>query len=224
MKKKLAFIHTSPVLVPMFTQLAAELLPGTQIFHMVDESLIKNTIAAGSLTAANARRVFRLIESAQEAGADAALVTCSSIGKAVEFSRPLIDIPVMRVDEPMAAAAIAKGQRIGVAATLRTTLAPTLQLLEDTARREQRSVELVPCLCEGAFEALLSGNTERHDQLLLDALQQLVDTVDVVVLAQASMARVVAGLSANGTTILSSPRLAVENARELLLQLHPVEV
>ncbi len=222
MTKTLAFIHTSPVLVATFNQLAGELLPGVQIFHMVDESLIKNTITAGSLTRATARRVYSLIESAQNAGASMALVTCSSIGKAVELARPLIDIPVLRVDEPMALAAVSQGSRIGVAATLRTTLEPTLQLLEDTAERTKKRINTVPCLCDGAFEALLTGRVEYHDQLVADALQQLSKKVDVVVLAQASMARVLSELPPNVTPFLSSPRLAVESVRDQLFNPEPV--
>jgi Asp/Glu/hydantoin racemase len=217
MTKTLALIHTSPVLAPTFTQLASELLPDVRVFHMVDESLIKNTIATGSMSKATARRVFALIESAQQAGADVVLVTCSSIGKAVEFARPLIDIPVLRVDEPMANAAIDKGSKIGVAATLRTTMEPTLQLLKDTAANRQKKVEIIPCLCEGAFEALLSGQSDRHDQMVSEALQGLAETVDVIVLAQASMARVIPGLPAGGAPILSSPRLAMETARDRLM-------
>lgn len=224
MTKKLAFIHTSPVLAPTFGQLAGELLPGVRFFHMVDESLIKDTIESGALTKATARRVFRMVESAQEAGADFAIVTCSSIGKAVELSRPLIDIPVLRVDEPMANAAVSSGGRIGVAATLRTTLEPTLQLLQDTADRSEKHIDTVPCLCEGAFEALLAGKSEQHDQMVADALQRLAKNVDVVVLAQASMARVLAGIPMNGTPILSSPRLAIESVREQLLDPQPVGV
>lgn len=217
MIKTLGFIHTSPVLVPTFTRLAAEVIPQVQIFHMVDESLIKNTIAVGNLTKQTARRVFSLIESAQQAGADAVMVTCSSIGQAVSFARPLIDVPVLRVDEPMAEAAVAAGERIGVAATLRTTLDPTLQLLEDTAKKIDKSIDTVPCLCEGAFEAVVSGETDRHDQLVTSALQKLVKDVDVVVLAQASMARVLSAMPPNGVKILSSPRLAVESVRDRLL-------
>lgn len=216
MAQTLALIHTSPVLVPIFTQLATELLPGVQLFHMVDESLIKNTIAAGQLTKTTARRVFSLIESAQQAGATAVMVTCSSIGHAVALARPLIDVPVLRVDEAMAESAISSGQRIGVAATLRTTLEPTLQLLRDTAERNGKIIDTVPCLCEGAFEAVLCGQTEHHDRLVLAALQELSKSVDVIVLAQASMARVIPSLPVNGITILSSPRLAVENVRNVL--------
>ena len=218
MSKTLALIHTSPVLVPAFTQLAGELLPGVNTFHMVDESLIKNTIAAGRLTKATAKRVLSLIDSAQQSGADAAMVTCSSIGEAVSLSRPFIDIPVLRIDEAMAEEAVAKGGRIGVAATLRTTLDPTLELLCATARSREKSVETIPCLCEGAFEAVVSGQTELHDRLVTEALEKLMNTVDVVVLAQASMARVLAKLPATETPILTSPRLAMESARRQLFE------
>jgi Asp/Glu/hydantoin racemase len=212
----LAFIHTSPVLVPTFTQLAGELLDGFHLFHMVDESLIKNTITAGSLTKATARRVLTLIESAQQAGAGAVMVTCSSIGHAVTLARPFIDIPVLRIDEAMAEAAVTKGKRIGVAATLRTTLDPTIQLLHETAGRSNQEIHTVPCLCEGAFEAVVRGRTEEHDRMLSAALQELMTEVDVVVLAQASMARVIPSLPASSTPVLSSPKLAVESLRNQL--------
>ncbi len=218
MIKKLALIHTSPVLIPAFTQLAGEVLPGVNIFHMVDESLIKNTIAVGRLTPQTTRRVLSLIESAQEAGAEAVIVTCSSIGEAVSLSRPFIDIPVFRIDEAMAEEAVAIGGRIGVAATLRTTLDPTLELLQATARRGNKSIETVPCLCEGAFEAVISGQTDRHDSLVVEALQKLTGSVDVVVLAQASMARALSSVHAEKTPILTSPRLAMESARRRLLE------
>lgn len=169
MKKTLAFIHTSPVLIPTFTELAGELLTGVNCYHMVDESLIKNTIAAGHLTKTTARRVLGMIESAQQAGASAAMVTCSSIGQAVTWSRLFVEMPVFRIDEAMADAAVAKGGRIGVAATLRTTLDPTLELLEATARREGKSIETVPCLCEGAFEAVIGGRPDRHDAIVVEA-------------------------------------------------------
>ncbi|MBM3785243.1 MAG: Asp/Glu/hydantoin racemase [Acidobacteria bacterium] len=217
MTPTLAFIHTSPVLIPAFTQLAAELLDGVKCFHMVDESLIKNTIAEGHLTSNTARRVLSLIESARQAGASAVLVTCSSIGEAVAASRPFIDVPVLRIDEAMAEAAIGLGTRIGVAATLRTTLEPTLALLQATGHRLNRPVQTIPCLCEGAFEAVLAGDTARHDAMVVEALTRLVKEVDAVVLAQASMARVLGSVDAGGTPILASPRLAVESARRLLL-------
>lgn len=217
MSKKLAFIHTSHVLIPMFTQLAKEYLNGIETFHMTDESLIRNTIAAGELTKNTSRRVVTLIGLAHEGGADVVMVTCSSIGKATALARSQYDFPILRIDEALAEQATALGGRIGVAATLRTTLDPTLDLLRETAVNAGRDVELIPALAEGAFEAVLAGDTARHDQLLLATLADLMRRVDVVVLAQASMARVAALLPANeGPPILASPELAMRQAREVL--------
>ncbi len=219
--RTLALIHTSPVLVPMFTALCSRLLPSASIFHMVDESLIKNTIAAGSLQKTTIRRLVHQIESAAEAGADAVLVTCSSIGEGVSAAQPLFDLPIVRIDEPMAERAVASGRRIGVLATLETTMAPTLRLLEATAEAQGLERTMVPALCAGAFEAVLAGDVERHDGLLRDYLAELRGSVDVIVLAQASMARVIAELPEHereAVPIYSSPELAVVRAAEVLRQ------
>src|SRR5947207_1068227 len=101
MLNTLAFIHTSHVLIPVFSELAKTILPGKQVFHITDESLIRNTIAAQALTKETTRRVVRAIESAHEGGADAVMVTCSSIGPAVPVARKLLDFPILRVDEAM---------------------------------------------------------------------------------------------------------------------------
>ena len=213
----LAFIHTSHVLIPVFSRLAKDMLPRIEVFHMTDESLIRNTIAAHKLTKSTIGRLVRMIESAHEGGAGAVMVTCSSIGPGVEVARQLLDFPILRVDEPMAEAAVSMGTRIGVAATLRTTLEPTIALLNDTAAAAGREIEVVPSLCEQAFAAVLSGDAEKHDRLVSEALRELRSGVDVVVLAQASMACVTPRLAVNGTPILSSPELAMQRAREVLL-------
>jgi glutamate racemase len=213
----LAFVHTGHVLIPIFSQLAKDHLPGITVFHMLDESLIRNTIASGGLSKLTIRRLMGMIESAHQGGADAVMVTCSSIGEGVPIARRQFDFPVLRVDEPMAEAAVETGGRIGVAATLRSTLEPTVALLRETAARAGRDVEIVPQLSEGAFECLIAGDAPRHDLMLAASLSDLRKGVDVIVLAQASMARVAAQFNGPGPRILSSPELAVRRAREMLV-------
>ena len=43
----IAFIHTSPSMIPVFKTLADELLTGQSIFNMVDESLLCDIIRDG---------------------------------------------------------------------------------------------------------------------------------------------------------------------------------
>lgn len=225
MKKTLALIHTSPALVPSFNKLAQELLDGASVFNIVDESLIRNTIQAGRLEKSTIRRLVNHVESARNAGADAVLVTCSSIGPCVAVARMLFDFPVLRVDERMAERAVTSGSRIGVLATLRTTLDPTVELLRDTAAELGREVEIESSLCAGAFEAVLNGDAETHDRRVTRSLLELAGRVDVIVLAQASMARVVDQIppEAVRAPVLSSPKLAMEQAREAFASVDAVE-
>jgi Asp/Glu/hydantoin racemase len=214
----LALIHTSPTLAPVFAALCARHLPEAKFFHMVDESLIQNTIRSGGLQKLTIRRLVDQIASAESAGASAVLVTCSSIGPGVALARQLFDIPVMRIDDALAEIAVRQARRIGVLATLRTTLDPTTALLREKAAEAGREVELVECLCEDAFPAVLAGDTETHDRLLRQALTTDFEGVDVIVLAQASMARVVSTLAPGAlrVPVLSSPKLAILRVREIL--------
>jgi Asp/Glu/hydantoin racemase len=211
-QKTLGLIHTSATLVPVFAQLCKDKLPGVNVFNISDDSLVKGIIAAGSLTAQISRRVAGYLESAELAGADYILVTCSSIGPAVEAAAKLIAVPVLRVDQPMADKAVQMGKKIGVIATLRTTLEPTADLIHRRAQMAGKPIELTSRLCEGAFDALMSGDGAKHDSLVAGALKELSQQVDVIVLAQASMARVVDGLAAadKRVLILASPALAVD--------------
>jgi Asp/Glu/hydantoin racemase len=202
----------------MFTELSQQWLTGVHCFHMVDESLIQDTIRHGSLRRVTMRRLLSMVDSAAESGADAILVTCSSIGPAVALAQQVSDIPVIRIDEAMAAQAVRSGRRIGVVATLRTTLEPTLALLQSSAAAAGRSIELTSSLCEGAFDAVLAGDTATHDAILTRTLTQEMRNVDLIVLAQASMARVVKQLPVGMLTIpvLSSPELAVKSVAAIL--------
>jgi Asp/Glu/hydantoin racemase len=212
-KPRLFLLHTSATLVPMFEQLCKEKLPGAAVFNMVDDSLIKDVIVHQCVRPQTARRVTQLVAAAEDAGADQVLVTCSSIGRAVETAASLASIPVLRVDRPMAERAVATGRRVGVIATLRTTLEPTADLVQRCAAEAGREIELTARLCDGAFEALMGGEAARHDELVLAALHELQSHVDVIALAQASMARV-ANLLADDerrVPILASPPLAIDH-------------
>ncbi len=219
--RRLTLVHTVGSLEPVFADLSRELLPGVETRDVVDEELLEEAIAAGHVPDATAQRLRGHVERAVEDGADLVLVTCSSMGPVVDRLRAE-GLPVLRVDEAMADAALAAGSRIGVIATLATTLEPTAELVRTRARARggaEGSVEIVTHLVDRAFRALKSGDLERHDALVRDGLRELLPRVDAIVLAQASMARVAAQLSeaeTGGTPILASPRLGIERAAELL--------
>jgi len=217
-RKTLGLIHTSATLVPVFAQLCKTRLPGVDTFNIVDDSLVRAIGLKGAITPDIARRVADYIASAESGGADFILVTCSSIGQAVEAAAPSIGVPVLRVDQPMADKAIQSGRRIGVIATLPTTLNPTTDLVRRRATLANKTIELIAQLCEGAFDALMNGDGAKHDALVAAALKELAGKVDVIVLAQASMARVVETLAEadRRVPILASPSLAMDYLSTIL--------
>src|SRR5215217_1505101 len=118
----------------------------------------------------------------------------------------------------MADLAVQTGRKIGVVATLPITLQPTSDLVKRRAAALGKEIELTSRLCEGAFEALMSGNAAKHDEMVANALKELSTQVDVILLAQASMARVVATLDEadKRVPILASPPQAIKHLASIL--------
>lgn len=220
MSKRLAVLHTSFVFInreTMLNDLLAELLSGTEIVHFVDSEVLAEVMEAGQVTDASVRRMYHLARAAEEASTDLILSSCSSLGPAVDAISPLIRVPIIKIDEAMAETAARKAEQIGVLATVATTLAPTSQLIRDKAADLEKGVQVTPRLAEGAFQALMSGERQRHDAMVKEAAADLARGVDILVLAQASMTRLAPELTEEtGLEVLSSPRLGIEHVRRAL--------
>jgi Asp/Glu/hydantoin racemase len=219
MSKRLVLLHTVASLVEPFAVLGREILPGdVDVVHVADELLLKVVLAESGLAPFIYQRVASHVAAAAAAGADAVMFTCSSISPCAEVARRMVSIPVLKIDEPMVDKAIGAGERIGVVATVPTTLGPTTDLVRERAARLGKPVSVDPVLCDGAFDALLAGDTKAHDAIVSQAIIELAAGSDVILLAQASMARVVGSIPdyERVVPILSSPRLAMERARDVL--------
>ncbi len=215
--KKLAIIHTSPATVEPLKALASELLPGCEVVNFVDDSILPQLAQNGGNLRAVQGRLKQYACFAQEVGATAILEACSSVGELVSVMQQQVTIPIVRIDEAMAESAVHRGTRVGVAATLATTLNPTTRLLEAKAREAGKKIEVKPVLIDGAYARLMAGDREGHDALLVQALSELAQATEVVVLAQASMARVLPKLSlAAQNKVLTSPRLGMERVKAVL--------
>ncbi|MCZ4518849.1 Asp/Glu/hydantoin racemase [Rhodococcus sp. 1R11] len=227
MTRRVVLLHTVSGLLPVFGELGKGLPADVKVSNIVDESLLADALAEGALTASISRRVVDHVISAVDSGAVAVMATCSSIGPAVELAAQLVDVPVLRVDVPMVDAAIESAQvaagterapRIAVLATAKSTLSPTVDLVRRRAQDASVEPELEVRLLSEAFAANASGDTARHDAIIAEALRDLAESVDSIVLAQASMARVAAIVSNEGLTTptFSSPGLAMGRLASVL--------
>lgn len=228
-------LHTVPALVPVFQDLLSARRPDLDIVHLADASLLSRAIAGGVTEDVRAGLRGHLA-ALRDAGAEAVLVTCSSIGEAAAQEAAALGVRLHRVDAPMAAEAVARARagrgRILVLATLEATLGPTTRLVEEAARdagapddsapgdragddsapgdrtggdsapgnvapgdrgpggaapADVGTVTVTAHVVAGAAAARSTGDLAAHDRLIADAIADAGD-VDVIVLAQASMA------------------------------------
>ncbi|MDU0203740.1 aspartate/glutamate racemase family protein [Paenibacillus sp. MAH-36] len=210
-------IYTGQGLADPLKKVFHEMLPDIRLVNIIDDSLIGDVVRAGHIPEVVSRHLVQYYRHAEELGADVILNTCSSVGDVADEAVEAIGIPIVRIDEWMAAKAVAGYTRIAVLATLPSTLEPTLRLIQRKADEAGREVQLVSGLAEGAFDALISGKPEEHDRLLLETAKRATDDADVLVLAQGSMARMEQALAeATGKPVLSSPRFGVEHVKAVL--------
>ncbi|MBQ8471821.1 MAG: hypothetical protein IJ502_07875, partial [Alistipes sp.] len=210
-------VHTAMALVEPLNKLFKELLPEVKLNHIADDSLIQEVIANNAVTPAVRRRLLSYYTAAADAGADVVFNCCSSVGGVADVGDTVAPVKVFRIDGPMAEKAVREGKRIGVIATLPTTLGPTVELLQNKAREAGREIEIVDGLADGAFAAGQSGDKATHDRLIEEVAKRIADKVDVIVLAQGSMAAMEEKLiEMTGKVVLSSPRLGVLGVKEWL--------
>ena len=219
MKVALVYTSTTPELIDMVEQeVRANIGKDAEIISLQDPSILAQVRDAGYVTPAPAARLIGMYMDAIQQGADAVLNVCSSVGEvadSVQTAAAYIGVPIVRIDEDMCREAVRLGSRIGVLATLPTTLEPTKGTINRVARAMGRHVTLVDGLIDGAFGL----DQAQFRRLLLEAAGKIIDQVDVIVLAQGSMAYVEKDITAAyGKPTLSSPRFGAIALKKALAE------
>jgi aspartate/glutamate racemase len=215
--KTVVAVHTAITMVEPVRQLFAEHLPGHRLIHIADDSLIQDVIRANRVTPAVRKRLMNYYQSAVDAGADVIFNTCSSIGDVAITARDFVNIPLVKIDDAMARKAVENYSRIGVLATLPTTLDPTARLVLSFANQQNKTIYIEKGLAEGAFQKLMEGDVQTHDRLIMETAIKLAEKVDVFVLAQGSMAKMQDQITQQtGKPVLSSPLSGILNVKEVV--------
>ena len=208
---ELVMVHTVAGLIDLFDGLRAEIDPGVPVRHVVEAALLTDAIDEGALTdEIRARTRDALLEATE--GAALVLCTCSTVGPGADDAAAQAGVPILRVDQPMAEAAVQAGRRITVAATLATTIGPTADLVADAARRAGKAVEIESVVFAEARARLVAGDAEGHERIIADGLHEAAASADAIVLAQASMTPALARCADIAIPLLTSPRSGLEAA------------
>ena len=210
-------VYTGRGLAEAIQTIFSEVLPKCRLVNLIDDSIILDVIQAGKVTPPVIRRLVQYYQIAADIGADVILNTCSSVGEIVRIGSQLVETPIVRIDEPMAEKAARSFQKIGVLATVPTTLEPTIRLIQSKATGLGKTVTVRKVLADGAYQSLINGDSSGHDGLILKTAAKIAPEVEAIVLAQGSMVRMEKTLIEHtGKPVLSSPYLGVMAVKSLL--------
>lgn len=212
MAPRIALIHALRESVVPIGEAFAALWPEPELMNLLDDSLAVDRARAGRLTPQIIERFLTLGRYARSSGADGILFTCSAFGPAIDaVAADLAPLPVHKPNEAMIVEAVATGGRVGLLATF----APTLHSM---AAEFPSGIEVVPCYCDGALEALAAGDGDAHDRIAAAAAARVLSDCDLIALAQFSLARAANAVAlATGKPVLSTPHSAVRAMRKRFL-------
>ena len=217
--KKLGIIHAALITTRAVQKYLDELIPEVEVTHWVDDT-IQNTnfaCAPGTIPPGNYAKFVQAALSQQAYGVDLILLACSTFNRAVEYARPMIATPMLQIDRAMMDLAVQQGTRIGLLATVPTTVPASERLLRLAATDAGKTVDVKTHLCSEAFAALKAGQPERHNDLLIAEIDRLSGEVDAIVLAQLSMSALEPRLTDTKVPVYNSGRTTFSLIRKLLL-------
>lgn len=219
MKIGIVYTSTTPELIETVNNEIKKNLGDTfEIMNYQDGSILAEVRENEYVTASAAARLVTMFMQAVNDGADAILNCCSSVGEVADAAQAIArftGIPIVRIDEEMCREAVRLGQRIGILATLPTTLEPTKRTVMRVAREMNRHVTLKDGLIDGAFGI----DQETFKKKLCEKAAEMINDVDVLLLAQGSMAYAEKTLYEEfGKPVLSSPRFGAKALAGALVQ------
>ena len=183
--------------------------PAAECIDLLDQSLSIDRAKVPDLTPALTRRIADLAHHAARFGADGVLFTCAAFGPAIDAVATASDRPVLKPNQAMFEAALARGTRIAMLYTFQAACRGLETEFGDEIARQGSNGRLETFFVGGALDALQSGDTATHDRLIADAASRC-EGFDAVMLAQFSMSRAVETAQAVcPAPVLSSPEAAV---------------
>ncbi len=218
--KTLGIIHASHITIQAMQPYIERYLPDVSIMHLCDDTIQRDNIAAGVgvIPKRNYGKFAEYAHNLQEAGVDMILLACSTFNYAAELARPMIDIPIAQIDRPMMEKAVRTGNKIGLLATLETTVPSSERLLQIAAGEAGKEIDCKTVLCREAFDAYSRGDVETHNQILKGAIARLSQEVDCIVMAQLSMLAFAPFLGETAVPVYNSGETGFARVREMLEQ------
>ncbi len=192
-----------------------EVFPQAEMVNLLDEGLFLDF--KDKLTPDLRRRMSQIICYCAEHGADGIGLACSVYTPMVDAAQDLVEVPVVSSYGPVIADALEAGPRVGIVASVPATLRDADRYLRQAAEKRGLTVEPRLCLVEDLIPVMREEGEEGLRRRLCEEVAQLAPRVDVVLLAQFSLAAVLNHVrDVSPVPVLSPPHSSARRLKELL--------
>ncbi len=204
----ITFLHTAGINVKRFEDLVRKYNSDIEIKHFVNEDLLRFALTHNQ---PNSEAFIEEVQKIKNETAGMIVCTCSSYGDECDL------LPgIERIDKPVAEYLVSNYQSIGLAYTAKSTLASSLNLLNQVAKSLRKSISIIEYDCTGCWKYLEQGDTDRYEKGIAAIIEQQLSPAEAIFLAQASMENARHHLQSFDKEVISSPDYGVKKFLEKL--------
>lgn len=217
-EKTLGIIHAIHKTIKAMEPFIEKYIPEVDVMHLADDTIQRDNIAAGVgvIPKVNYYKFAQYAHNLEEAGVDMILLACSTFNYAAELGRPLINVPIAQIDRPMMEKAVSHSKKIGLLATLSTTVPSSERLLRIIAQENHKDIQIKTVLRAEAFDAWGRGDIQTHNAMVLEEIEKLSGEVDSIVMAQLSMSAMAPYLKDTRVPVYNSGDTGFSRVKEML--------
>ena len=212
---RVTMIHAIAESIPPVRLAFDEEFPEAEVINVLDESLLVDF--DDQLTPDLRRRITNIIGYCQDNKADAIGLACSVYAPVVESAKDLVHVPLVSSYGPVMADAVTAGPRIGLIASVASTMQDSKYYLHLAA--DEAGVEIEPqlCLAEDLITVMRAEGQSGLERRLEEEVLKIASKVDVVLLTQFSFAAALAHLEkVSPIPVLSAPHSSARMLKKLL--------
>lgn len=190
--------------------------PSLKVRNYLDSYLLEKVGKEGGVNDASVKRMFDLVATAADDGADAILITCTIFSPYAEVFSKVLSKPVVSPDQAMLDAVAAKNGKTAIICTFIGTVEITRKMYQSCCRAAGVPDDVDLYVADGALDALNEGDWDTFHERIRKKVRELDAEYDNIVLAQISMARAARGMELQHAELFCSPESAYQTVRSLL--------
>jgi Asp/Glu/hydantoin racemase len=213
---RIVLLHATRVAMQPIQTAFAERWPEAETINLLDDGLSLDRAREPDLSEAMIERFVAFGTYGYRMGAAGLLITCSAFGPAIDRLAASLPIPVLKPNEAMFQAAIARGQRIGMLATFGPSVGTMTDEFDEFVAGSRRPATLTTVLVADAIDLLKRGDAESHNRLVAARAPELADH-DAIMLAHFSTSRAAQAVRrVVNIPVLTAPDAAVDRMRAMI--------